>query len=96
VGAALGITAKTVMHHSSAIYRKLVKELALYRRRNLVDGAVLPHSAAEHRAILKAIASGDAELAGKAMYDHVIESRERALSPAHFPQPARARAGRKA
>jgi phosphonate utilization transcriptional regulator len=80
----------------AAIYRKLVKELALYRRRNLLDGAVLPHSAAEHRAILKAIASGDAELAGRAMYDHVIESRERALRAADLPQPARARAGRKA
>ena len=50
----------------------------------------------QHRAILKAIASGDAELAGRAMYDHVIESRERALRAADLPQPARARAGRKA
>jgi phosphonate utilization transcriptional regulator len=79
----------------AAIYGKLVKELALYRRRNLADGAVLPHSAAEHRAILKAIASGDAEQAGKAMYDHVIESKERALPATSFPQPSLARAGRK-
>ena len=63
----------------AGIYRKLVKELALYRRRNLRDQAVLPHSAAEHRAILKAIASGDAAHAGGAMYDHVIESKQRAL-----------------
>jgi len=79
----------------AAIYGKLVKELALYRRRNLVDGSVLPHSAAEHRAILKAIASGDAEQAGRAMFEHVIESKERALKAASFPQPARARGGRK-
>jgi phosphonate utilization transcriptional regulator len=77
----------------AAIYGKLVKELALYRRRNLVNGSVLPHSAAEHRAILKAIASGDAEQAGRAMFEHVIESKERALNGAGFPQPARA--GRK-
>jgi phosphonate utilization transcriptional regulator len=79
----------------AAIYGKLVKELALFRRRNLADAAVLPHSSAEHRAILKAIASGDAEQAGRAMYQHVIESKQRALSAATFPQPARARAARK-
>ncbi|MGZ9059255.1 MAG: FCD domain-containing protein, partial [Burkholderiaceae bacterium] len=48
-------------------------------RRNLRDEAALPHSAAEHRAILKAIASGDAAHAGATMYDHVIESKQRAL-----------------
>ena len=42
----------------ATIYSKLVKELALYRRRNLVDRTVLPQSAAEHRAIVKAIATG--------------------------------------
>ena len=78
----------------AAIYGKLVKELALFRRRNLADAAVLPHSAAEHRAILKAIGSGDAEQAGRALYDHVIESKERALRAAAFP-PTRARAQRK-
>jgi phosphonate utilization transcriptional regulator len=78
----------------AAIYGKLVKELALFRRRNLADAAVLPHSAAEHRAILKAIGSGDADQAGRALYDHVIESKERALRAAAFP-PARARAQRK-
>ncbi len=62
----------------AGVYRKLVKELALYRRRNLRDQAMLPQSAAEHRAILKAIASGNAELAGAALYDHVIESKHRA------------------
>jgi phosphonate utilization transcriptional regulator len=41
------------------VYRKLVKELALFRRRNLRDQELLPHSAAEHRAILRAIAAGD-------------------------------------
>jgi phosphonate utilization transcriptional regulator len=79
----------------ATVYNKLVKELALYRRRNLVDLSVLPHSAAEHRAIVKAIASGDANQAGQAMYDHVMESKQRALRSAGLAAPARARAGRR-
>jgi phosphonate utilization transcriptional regulator len=78
----------------AGVYRKLVKELALYRRRNLRDEAALPHSAAEHRAILKAIASGDAEHAGGAMYDHVIESKQRALHGNQAKPPQRAKASR--
>ncbi|MEW5880300.1 MAG: phosphonate utilization associated transcriptional regulator [Pseudomonadota bacterium] len=80
----------------AAIYRKLVKELALFRRRNLNDRGVLPHSVAEHRQILKAIASGDAEAAGRAMYEHAIESKERMLKGAATGSaPVRARAARK-
>lgn len=84
----------------AAIYRKLVKELALFRRRNLLDRSLLPHSAAEHRQMLKAIASGDAEAAGRAMFEHVMQSKQRALKGeagriAAQPTPIRARAGRK-
>jgi phosphonate utilization transcriptional regulator len=80
----------------AALYRKLVKELALFRRRNLSSFGVLPHSAAEHRAILKAIASGDAETAGRSMYEHVMESKERALGAMGGEAvPSRARAGRR-
>src|SRR6476469_6512540 len=50
--------------------RKLIKELSLFRRLNLADGWLLPISANEHRQILKAIASGDADAAGRAMFDH--------------------------
>ena len=39
----------------------------------------MPISANEHRQIVKAIASGDAEAAGRAMFDHVIESKERTI-----------------
>jgi DNA-binding GntR family transcriptional regulator len=79
-----------------AIYRKLVKELALFRRRNLDDRSVLPHSVAEHRQILRAIASGDAAAAGRAMYEHVIESKARMLKgEAVRAHPARTRAARK-
>ena len=63
----------------TAIYRKLIKELSLFRRMNLADGWLMPISAHEHRQIVKAIASGDPEAAGKAMFDHVIESKERTI-----------------
>ena len=64
----------------SAIYRKLIKELSLFRRLNLADGWLLPVSAGEHRAIIKAIASGDPEAAGRAMFDHVMESKARTVA----------------
>lgn len=63
----------------TAIYRKLIKELSLFRRLNLADGWLMPISAGEHRGIVKAIASGDPEAAGRAMFDHVMESKERTV-----------------
>jgi len=63
----------------TAIYRKLIKELSLFRRLNLADGWLMPVSAGEHRQIVKAIASGDPDAAGRAMHDHVIESKERTI-----------------
>lgn len=78
----------------ASMYRKLVKELALARRRNLSEELALPHSAAEHRQILKAIASGDPEVAGRALFEHAESSKQRMLR--NEPSaPARARAGRK-
>jgi phosphonate utilization transcriptional regulator len=74
----------------AAVYRRLVKELALFRRRNLADRNALPQSVLEHRRILKAIASGDAEAAGRVMFQHVMQSRDRALR-AQGPQPRGAR-----
>lgn len=61
------------------IYRKLIKELSLFRRLNLADGWLMPVSSNEHRQIVKAIASGDADAAGKAMFKHVIQSKERTI-----------------
>jgi phosphonate utilization transcriptional regulator len=63
----------------TAIYRKLIKELSLFRRLNLADGLLMPISAGEHRQIVKAIASGDADAAGRAMHEHVMESKERTI-----------------
>jgi len=64
----------------AAIYRKLIKELSLFRRLNLADGLLLPTSAGAHRAIVKAIASGDTDAAGRALFDHVMESKERTVT----------------
>jgi len=75
----------------TSLYRKLINELSLFRRLNLADRALLPISASEHRGILKAIASGDAEAAGRAMREHVLESKERTLRNHTKPAPAHAR-----
>ena len=61
------------------IYRKLIKELSLFRRLNLADGWLMPISASEHRQIVKAIASGNADAAGRAMFEHVMQSKARTL-----------------
>jgi len=66
-----------------AIYRKLIKELSLFRRMNLAhlaEGGQLPVSAGEHRGIVAAIAAGDAQAAGRAMFEHAMESKQRMLS----------------
>jgi phosphonate utilization transcriptional regulator len=63
----------------TAIYRRLINELSLFRRINLIDAKLLPISAGEHRAIVKAIASGDAEAAARAMRQHVMDSKQRTV-----------------
>ena len=78
----------------TAIYRKLIKELSLFRRLNLADGWLMPVSAGEHRAIVKAIASGDPEAAGRAMFEHAIESKERTIKNNQRPPAAQAAAPR--
>jgi phosphonate utilization transcriptional regulator len=69
----------------TSIYRKLIKELSLFRRLNLADGVLMPVSVGEHRQIVKAIASGDRDAAGRAMYSHVMESKERTIK--NHPRP---------
>jgi len=61
-----------------ATYRKLVNELSLFRRQNLTRESMAVYSR-EHRQIVKAIAAGDADAAGQAMFQHVMNSRERTL-----------------
>jgi DNA-binding GntR family transcriptional regulator len=62
----------------TATYRKLVNELSLFRRQNLTDVSMAVYSR-EHRQIVKAIAARDADAAGLAMFQHVMNSRERTL-----------------
>jgi phosphonate utilization transcriptional regulator len=60
-------------------YRKLIKELSLFRRKNLADAALMQTFLSEHKQIVKAIASGDAQEAGRAMLDHVMLSKQRTI-----------------
>jgi len=59
------------------MYRRLVNELSLYRRHTLAQRDRLPTSTQEHKRILDGIASGDADLAGRRLYDHAMASRAR-------------------
>jgi len=58
-------------------YKRLVKELHLFRMRALDRGGGLRVSADEHADIVAAIASGDPNVAGAALRQHVAESRSR-------------------
>jgi phosphonate utilization transcriptional regulator len=62
-----------------SLYKKLIRELSLFRRVNLSHGDTLPVSASEHQGIVKAIAAGDPHAAAAALFDHVQESKERTL-----------------
>jgi phosphonate utilization transcriptional regulator len=74
-------------------YRRLVNELHLFRHATLAQSGALPISTREHREIVDRIAAGKPAAAGRALYDHVMASRERmhgtraAVGPA--PRPAR-------
>lgn len=59
------------------IYRKLLRELALYRRQSLSQPGAMEASAEEHRHILAAFESGDGDAAGRIMRDHIVASGER-------------------
>ncbi len=61
------------------MYRKLTQELSLFRRRNFSDHALLVTSVNEHRDILEAIGSRNADQAAQALRLHVQMSRERTI-----------------
>lgn len=58
-------------------YKRLVKELHLFRMRALDSGGGLRVSADEHSDIVEAIASGNPDTAGRALRQHVAGSRSR-------------------
>jgi DNA-binding GntR family transcriptional regulator len=72
----------------SPIYRKLIKELSLFRRQP-GRRPLMPVSAGEHRHIVKAIASGDPRPpAARSSPTHVLESKERTIAqPPRRPGP---------
>lgn len=58
-------------------YRRLTKELLLFRLRGLQDGGGFAVSNAEHKAMVDAIAARDAERAGRVLREHAAGSRAR-------------------
>jgi len=69
------LTGNRTLH---AHYRRLVNELHLYRRETLARGVdSFPISTREHAAIVEALARGDGDRAGKLLYEHAMESRDR-------------------
>jgi len=60
-----------------SMYRRLVNELHLHRRATLAQAGALPASAREHHDILDKIAAGQSAAAGRALFEHVMGSRER-------------------
>lgn len=61
----------------SATYRRLTKELLLFRLHGLQEGGGFAVSNAEHKSIVAAIASRDPERAGRVLREHAIDSRAR-------------------
>ena len=63
----------------ASVYRKLVKEISLFRRLNLAGRNMLPVSAHAHWEILEAIKSGNPETAGRVLFDHAMNSKARTI-----------------
>ena len=75
------------------MYRRLVNELHLFRHATLAQGGVLPVSMREHRAIVERIAAGQTAAAGRALYDHVMASRDADAPRRRFRPPLQPRIG---
>jgi len=69
------------------IYRLLTKELLLFRLRGLQDGGGFAVSCAEHKAVVNAMAAGDAERAGRLLRRHASDSRARMHKAAELAPP---------
>lgn len=58
------------------LYRKLTRELSLFRRRNFSDHTLMLNSVKEHRDIVDAISAGNASKSAEALRQHVLHSRD--------------------
>jgi DNA-binding GntR family transcriptional regulator len=78
-------------------YQRIVNELNLYRREVISRSAEsIPESTKDHEEIVNAVAKGDEELAGRLLFAHVINGRERLHRVLKETPKPRARAARKA
>jgi len=60
-------------------YRKLAKQLVLFRKRNLMAPMAIPHFAQEHSAIVDMLEQRDGLGCGEALYAHAQGGRQRML-----------------
>ena len=78
-----------------ANYQRIVNELNLYRREVISRSAEsIPASTKDHEGIVNAVAQGDEALAGRLLFEHVLNGRERlhrVLQEAPKPRPRAAR-----
>lgn len=70
------------------VYRRLVKQLALFRRRNLLAPRAIPHFADEHGAIVDRLAAGDGPGAAEALHAHARGGRARMLADGELAESA--------
>jgi len=71
------------------LYRSLVKELHLFRRKGLLQRGSMAISNAEHRQIVAAIADRDPIAAGVSMKSHVLAAKQRLLAAVEAEQAER-------
>ena len=64
----------------AALYQGCVNELHLFRRQSLVQGGGLQVSNREHRGVLEALRTGDAERAARLMERHIRAGKQRFLN----------------
>jgi DNA-binding GntR family transcriptional regulator len=74
------IVAMTGNQALGEVYRRLVKQLALFRRRNLLAPMAIPHFADEHSTIVDLLAAGDGPACAEALYAHAQGGRQRMLA----------------
>lgn len=74
------IVAMTANRSLMEVYRRLVKQLTLFRRRNLLAPQAIPNFADEHSAIVDCLAAGDGPGAAELLYRHAEGGRRRMLS----------------
>ena len=74
-------------------YQRIVNELNLYRREVIARSAEsIPASTKDHEAIVNAVAKGDGTLAGRLLFEHVLNGRDRLHRVLQTPAAARTRA----